>query len=198
MQFRSNDRMQLEDVAYIRQVQAGDRDAFRVLVERHSRAIFRVAFRVTNHEQDAEEIVQETFLKAYKALHTFEARANFSTWLTRIAINCSLDLIAQRKATQPLTSESADGEEVEIQVPSNEPSPERKVLSGEVREQIAGAMDSLTPVERTAFVLRHFEGRSIDEISTVLQIKGGAAKNTIFRAVQKLRRALEPLGKVAL
>ncbi len=190
--------MQSEDLAYIRQVQAGDRDAFRVLVERHSRAIFRVAFRVTNSEADAEEIVQETFMKAYRALGTFESRANFSTWLTRIAINCSLDLVNARKPTQPLTSESSEGEEIEIQVPTTDPSPERRVLSGEVRERIANAMGELTAVERTAFVLRHFEGRSIEEISSVLEIKGGAAKNTIFRAVQKLRRALEPLGKVAL
>jgi RNA polymerase sigma-70 factor (ECF subfamily) len=190
--------MQVEDLAYIRQVQAGDRDAFRVLVERHSRAIFRVAYRVTNNEQDAEEIVQETFLRAYKALGGFESRSNFSTWLCRIAINCSLDLIAQRKPLHPLSNVNTEGEEFELQVPSTEPSPERRVLSGEVRERIASAMDQLTSVERTAFVLRHFEGRSIEEIGSVLEIKDGAAKNTIFRAVQKLRRALEPLGRVAL
>jgi RNA polymerase sigma-70 factor (ECF subfamily) len=190
--------MQSEDVAYIRQVQAGDRDAFRVLVERHSRAVFRVAFRMLNNEQDAEEIVQETFLKAYKALGSFESRANFSTWLCRIAINCSLDMISQRKPSQPLSGVNEDGEEFELQVPSTTPSPERHVLSGEVRDRIASAMNELTPVERTAFVLRHFEGRSIEEIGSVLEIKDGAAKNTVFRAVQKLRRALEPLGRVAI
>jgi RNA polymerase sigma-70 factor (ECF subfamily) len=190
--------MQLEDVAYIRQVQAGDRDAFRALVERHSRTVFRVAFRMLNNEQDAEEIVQETFLKAYKALSSFESRANFSTWLCRIAINGSLDMIAQRKPSQPLSGVNEEGDEFELQLPSNAPSPERHVLSGEVRERIASAMDQLTAVERTAFVLRHFEGRSIEEIGSVLEIKDGAAKNTIFRAVQKLRRALEPLGRVAI
>lgn len=190
--------MQEESLGLIRQVQAGDRDAFRVLVERHSPAIFRTAFRMTGNESDAEEIVQETFLRAYKSIGRFEARSTVSTWLTRIAINCSLDLIDQRKPSQPLTGVGQDGEEMELQIPSNNPSPERHVLSDEVRERVAGAMGQLTSAERTAFVLRHFEGRSVEEISDVLEIKAGAAKNTIFRAVQKLRRALEPLGKVAL
>jgi RNA polymerase sigma-70 factor (ECF subfamily) len=189
---------QEESLALIRQVQAGDRDAFRVLVERHSQALFRTAFRMTGNESDAEEIVQETFLKAYKSIGRFESRSTVSTWLTRIAINCSLDLIAQRKPSQPLTAVDDDGEEMELQIASNNPSPERHVLSDEVRERVTGAMGQLTSAERTAFVLRHFEGRSIEEISSVLAIKAGAAKNTIFRAVQKLRQALEPLGKVAL
>ena len=190
--------MQEESLALIRQVQAGDRDAFRVLVERHSQAIFRTAFRITGNESDAEEIVQETFLRAYKSIGRFESRSTVSTWLTRIAINCSLDLKNQRKPSQPLTGVDADGEEMELQIASNSPSPERHVLSDEVRERVAGAMGQLTTAERTAFVLRHFEGRSVEEISNVLDIKAGAAKNTIFRAVQKLRQALEPLGKVAL
>ena len=190
--------MQVEDVAYIRQVQAGDRDAFRVLVERHSRTIFRVAFRVTGNEGDAEEIVQETFLRAYKAIGGFESRSNFSTWLCRIAINCSLDLVGQRKPTQPLSGTDEEGEDFELQIPSGAPSPERHVLSAEARDRVQSAMGQLSPVERTAFVLRHFEGRSIEEISSVLKIKDGAAKNTIFRAVQKLRRVLEPLGSATL
>lgn len=190
--------MQEESLALIRQVQAGDRDVFRVLVERHSQAIFRTAYRMTGNESDAEEVVQETFLRAYKSIGRFEARSTVSTWLTRIAINCSLDLTAQRKPSQPLTGVNEEGEEMELQIPSDDPSPERHVLSGEVRERVAGAMGQLTAAERTAFVLRHFEGRSVEEISNVLEIKAGATKNTIFRAVQKLRRALEPLGKVAL
>lgn len=189
---------QEESLALIRQVQAGDRDAFRVLVERHSQALFRTAFRMTGNESDAEEIVQETFLRAYKAIGRFESRSTVSTWLTKIAINCSLDLIAQRKPSQPLTGENDDGEEMALQIASNNPSPERQVLSDEVRQRVAGAMGQLTSAERTAFVLRHFEGRSVEEIGNVLEIKAGATKNTIFRAVQKLRRALEPLGKVAL
>lgn len=189
--------MQQDDLAVVRQVQAGDRDAFRVLVERHSRIVFRLAFRVTGNEQDAEEVVQETFLRAYKALDSYESRASFSTWLGRIAINCSLNLVEQRRPAQPLAATSEEGEDFEIQIASDDPGPERQLLSGEVRERVAKAMSQLTAVERTAFMLRHFEGRSIEEISKVLEIRAGATKNTIFRAVQKLRRVLEPLGGYA-
>ena len=75
----------------------GDSDAFRALVDRHSRAVYRLAHRMTGNPQDAEDVVQETFLKAYRQLGRFESRANFSTWLHRIAVNCSIDLIRGRK-----------------------------------------------------------------------------------------------------
>src|SRR5688572_12034519 len=85
------------DVAVISRARAGDSEAFRVIVDRHSRSVFRLAFRMTGSEQDAEDVVQETFLKAYKRIHSFEARANFGTWLYRIAVNCSLDLMRKRR-----------------------------------------------------------------------------------------------------
>src|SRR5262245_66240503 len=85
--------MEVTDAAVVAQVLAGDRDAFRVLVERHSRSIFRVVYRMTGNQQDAEELVQETFLRAYKSLERFELRANFSTCLYRMAANCALDCL---------------------------------------------------------------------------------------------------------
>src|SRR5260370_89926 len=88
--------MEVTDAAVVAQVLAGDKDAFRLLVERHSRSIFRVAFRMTGDRQDAEEIVQETFLRAYRSLDRFELRSNLSTWLYRIAVNRTLDLSAVR------------------------------------------------------------------------------------------------------
>src|SRR5215467_16373951 len=89
--------MEVTDAAVVAQVLAGDRDAFRVLVDRHGRTLYRVAYRMTGNPQDSEEIVQETFLRAYKALDHFELRANFGTWLYRIAINRSLDFLSAKK-----------------------------------------------------------------------------------------------------
>src|SRR5216683_7324542 len=89
--------MDESDGAAVARAQSGDGDAFRILVEQHSRAIFRLAFRMTGNEQDAEDVVQETFLRAYKQLDRYEARSSFSTWLFRIASNYSLDLIRSRK-----------------------------------------------------------------------------------------------------
>ncbi len=187
--------MQISDAAAVKQVRSGDRDAFRPLVERYSHMIFVLAYRMTNSESDAEEIVQETFLRAYRALDSFESRSNFATWLYRIATNCSLDLLGRRKNQPQLASETMteeDEESPEQRIPSSDPDPERQMYSAELQAKIAAAMNLLTPVEKAAFVLRHFEGRSVDEIAASLKVKTGAAKQSIFRAVQKMRSALEP------
>jgi len=89
--------MEVEAGGAVERARSGDSDAFRLLVEQHSRAIFRLAFRMTGNEEDAEDVVQETFLRAYKQLDKYEARSSFSTWLYRIASNYSLDLIRMRK-----------------------------------------------------------------------------------------------------
>jgi RNA polymerase sigma-70 factor (ECF subfamily) len=157
---------------------------------------------MTGNEQDAEDVVQESMLRAYKQLAKFDRRASFSTWLYRIATNCSLDLVRSRKRrTEDRTAASGEGrgdtEGPAMTVASQDPNPERMALSGEVRERLAAAMDDLSPVERAAFVLRHFEGMCIEEIGRALECQPGAAKHSVFRAVQKLRRALEPVVSAA-
>ena len=173
----------------------GDCEAFRALVDRHSRAVYRLAHRMTGNPQDAEDVVQETFLKAYRQLGRFESRANFSTWLHRIAVNCSIDLIRGRKH-QEAGHDASDLEALDGAHGGNDqrvdPSPERLMLSTEVQDKVSRAMEGLTHMERAAFVLRHFEGQSIDEISRALGLKANAAKHSIFRAVRKMRLALEP------
>lgn len=165
----------------------GDQRAFRLLVERHSHAIFRVAFRMTRHEQDAEDIVQETFLRAYKQIRSFDARSAFSTWLYRISVNVTLDLMRHRKRAA-----GADFDDVATEAPS----PERLCRSHEFNRLLEPALLELTPTERMAFILRHYENCPIDDIAKVLNVQPGAAKHSIFRAVQKLRRALQPLWEV--
>lgn len=184
--------MEDTEAAAVVRAQSGDSDAFRSLVERHGRNVFRLAFRMTGNESDAEDIVQETFMKAYKQLNRYESRSSFGTWLYRIASNCSLDLMRARKIRQHASA--SDGEQDPLRsVASAAPGPDRLALSGEVRQRMSAAMAELSQQERTAFVLRHFEGLSIEEISGMLGVGGNAAKHSIFRAVQKLRRALEPM-----
>jgi RNA polymerase sigma-70 factor (ECF subfamily) len=190
--------MEATDAAAVAAVQAGERDAFRLLVERHSHNIFKLAYRMTANEHDAEEVVQETFLRAYRRIGDFESRANFSTWLYRIGVNCALDLLARRNQQQRTHDPLFDEEERELPIASANPTPERLVLSSELKHKIQGAMQALTPVERTAFVLRHFEGQSIEEIGKTLNLRANATKNSIFRAVQKMRRALEPMMRPAV
>jgi RNA polymerase sigma-70 factor (ECF subfamily) len=190
--------MEFADQAVVEQARSGDADAFRVLVERHSRALFRLAFRMTGNESDAEDVVQEAFLRAYRQLHKFDERASFGTWLYRIASNCALDLVRSRnrRGVQEPILES-DAPDPLLSLASGAPTPDRLALSGEVRERVAEAMKDLSAAERIAFVLRHYEGMGIEEVSGVLGCQPGAAKHSIFRAVQKLRRALEPLVDTA-
>ena len=196
--------MEVTDAAVVAQVLAGDRDAFRVLVERHSRSIYRVVYRMTGNQQDAEELVQEVLLRAYKSLGRFEMRSNFSTWLYRIAINRTLDFLSARKSQMQsqdafqIADDPNPEDNRQVRVPSPSPDPERIVLSGEVKNHVAQAMTLLTPVERVAFIMRHMEGRSIEEIGQALNLKASAAKNSVFRAVHKLRQQLEPLTRRSL
>ena len=172
------------DAAVVALARDGDSEAFRALVERHSRAVYRLAHRMTGTPQDAEDVVQETFLKVYKQLSRFESRANFSTWLHRIAVNCSIDLIRSRPHREA-GHDAADLDQLgaEDHGGAGHASPERLMLSTEVQDRVTSAMWSLSQMERAAFVLRHFEGQSIEEISRALGLKANAAKHSIFRAV---------------
>ncbi len=179
------------DAVVVARVRAGDSDAFRLLVDRHATGIFRLAFRMVGNEHDADDVVQESFLKAYRQLHRFESRANFGTWLYRIAVNCALDLLRQRprNAGDPAIEEGDDPPAD----PETNPSPERLAFSAEVQSRVTSALAELSDAERAAFLLRHFEGQSIEEIGRALGLRTSATKHTVFRAVQKMRRALEPV-----
>jgi RNA polymerase sigma-70 factor (ECF subfamily) len=186
--------MEGSDAAAVAQALAGDPDAFRVLVERHSRCIFRLAYRMTGNAHDAEEVVQETFLRAYQRLGKFESRSSFGTWLYRIAANCALDLLRLRQRHEERRApDDAEGSEAVRSLPAGDPAPDRVAFSGEVGERVGVALAALSPMERAAFVMRHYEGMSIEEIGRALGRRTSATKNSIFRAVQKLRRALEPV-----
>jgi RNA polymerase sigma-70 factor (ECF subfamily) len=194
-ELRLTSRMTHTDAVTVALARDGDSEAFRALVENHSRAVYRLAHRMTGNPSDAEDVVQETFLKAYKQLGRFESRANFGTWLHRIAVNCSIDLIRSRPKRES-GHDTADLELIGAPPATSkavEASPERLMLSAEVQERVSGAMASLSQMERAAFVLRHFEGHSINEISRALGLKVNAAKHSVFRAVRKMRVALEPL-----
>lgn len=191
--------MEISDEAAVDLTRRGDPDAFRILVDRHSRVVFRLAWRMTANSHEAEDIVQETFLRAYKQLPRFDGRASFGTWLHRIAINCSLDLIRSRKRRQEttLSAPSDDANEKNddrflLNVASADPSPERSLQSTQIRELLADAMQQLSEMERCAFTLRHHDGLGIEEISRALGVQPNAAKHSIFRALKKLRRVLEP------
>jgi RNA polymerase sigma-70 factor, ECF subfamily len=171
----------------------GDTDAFRSLVERYSRYVFSVAYRLTGSVEDAEDVVQNAFLKAHRQLSRFEARADFKTWLHRITVNCAIDLIRSRRHRE-IGHDPADLEAGTTPASPSEavPGPDRLMLSAEIRDRLREGLTQLTPSERAAFTLRHVEGLSIREVASAMGLKTEAAKNSIFRAVRKMRVALEP------
>ena len=169
---------------------AGDEDAFRTLVDRHGRMVFNLAYRITTDRAHAEDVVQETFLRAYRALDRFDGRAGFGTWLHRIAMNASLDTLRQAKTRREVAYENEEG--VLDPAPSREPGPERVAESSDLRRALSHAMKTLTEIERAAFVLRHYEGRSTVEIGERLGLQSSATRQAVFRAVRKLRLALAP------
>lgn len=191
-------RIGISDAAAVERTLAGEREAYRVLVERHSAYVYRVAYRMTGNQHDAEEVVQEAFLRAYQKLQQFAGNANFSTWVYRIAANYAIDRLRQKKNEESRreTSSRQPENETEIdplgQAKDEAPSPERLAGSAELGKKMQEALKELTPAERTAIVMRHWDGCGIEEIAAVLKSNTSAAKNTVFRAVQKLRLALKP------
>jgi len=187
-------RMDTRDDTTIRAVLAGDKEAYAALVERHSGKLFRVAFRITGNEADAEDVVQEALLRGYRKLESFGSRSDFGTWIYRIAVRCALDRIGGSKIDESnRISDTTNREQDEVQVADQEAGPERLLLSGEIRAMQEIAMYSLSPTERTAFALRHLEDRTTEEIAIAMGIPPNAARQSVFRAVQKLRRRLATL-----
>ncbi len=185
--------MQAVDAIELEQPAPADPGTFRELVEQNSRKLFALAYRLTHDEQEAEDIVQETFLRAYRNLPRWRSRAQVSTWLYRIAANCAIDVQRRRRRWRMTALESEDGSPT---LAATTPGPERATLSDEIDRRLEQALGDLTPRERTAFTLRHYEGLPVAEIAEIMELGLSAAKNHIFRAVRKLRRALEPLREV--
>ena len=188
-------QMHPEDAAAVALARAGDDEAFRVLVDRHSRSIYRLAYRMTGRPEDAEDVVQETFVRVYKQLGRFESRSNFATWLYRIGFNCAIDYMRARPHRESAeTHERLD----QLSAPASVPASDDLVFASEISGRVQEALNGLTPQERAAFLMRHYQGCSIEEICKALDLKSNAAKHSIFRAVKKMRVALKPLMQARL
>src|SRR5436305_13707155 len=140
--------MEWSDEAAAAKAKAGDADAFRVLVERHSRPMFRLAFRMTGNEQDAEDIVQDTFLRAYRRIGKFDERASFGTWLYRITVNCSLDLVrARKRRSEQSGPANPEMDDLMQSLPSTGATRDRMAMNVQARQRHAEAMRALVASE---------------------------------------------------
>src|SRR5499427_6532754 len=179
----------VDEAALIRQVRAGDGEAFEYFVHRYQRRITRVAYRLLKDVGEADSAAQESFLRAYQNLVQCREGSTFETWLTRICINWCKDRLKRRRLVLYFHQAPATGEEEETgphEIAAHpDPSPERRTLSREIRERLLRAMETLSPRQRSIFVLKHFEELSIPEIAELTGLDAGTIKSHLFRAAHK-------------
>lgn len=180
----------MDETTLIQTARAGDGEAFRTLFENHNGRVFGLAYKYLRNRSDAEDVLQETFIRAYRALDSFDAgkSPDFGVWINRICVNCSIDALrrSQRRSAQPL--EGAPLACLSAGTPEDDP--ERAARNREIREQIDRALDRLTPRQRMIFTLRHDMGCSIKEIARTVQTTEGSVKKHLFRAVEALKKRL--------
>ena len=192
----SNSLSRVDDTQLIREAQRGNRVAFEELVRQYDRAVLRLALHLTGSESDAQDIYQEAFLKAYRNVGSFRFECSFYTWIYRIVTNLCLDHLRKRqvrKEDSPVVTDSS-GEEYDVMdgVADARPGadPERDLLRRELGKKIGRALEKLTPRERMVFELKHYQGLKLRTIGEMLNTTEETAKNTLFRATQKMRAAL--------
>ena len=172
----------------------GNARAFEELVLRHERRVLAMAQRITNNREDAEDVVQETFHKVFLHLNTFEEKARFSTWLTRIAMNEALMLLRRRRGIFEILPDSTDDsvKPVSEVFVDQRPNPEEGCSQREHTQLLTKAINQLGPRIRTAILLRDIEERSVEETAHILGTTIGAVKARVFHGRRKLRRTVNP------
>jgi RNA polymerase sigma-70 factor, ECF subfamily len=186
----------VDDTVLIREAQSGNRTAFEDLVRQYDKAVLRLALHMTGSEQDAQDIYQEAFLKAYRNLGSFRFECSFYTWVYRIVSNLCLDHLRKRqvrKEDSPVVTDEDGGEHSLLDnVADARPgaNPERDLMRRELGSYIAKSLKKLTPRERLVFELKHYHGLKLKTVGEILNTTEETAKNTLFRATQKLRAEL--------
>lgn len=178
----------MEDIELVGLCQKGDTDAFDRLFYKYRDKIYRTAFRMINNPEDALDLTQEIFLKAYKNISKYNFKSEFSTWLYRLAINLCIDELRKRKNSNEVLMDS---------IPENliySDTPEDIILSEEQESLIWKALNSLKEKERVVIVLREMEGLSYEEIANVLKCSMGRVKSRIHESREKFRKALEKVS----
>jgi RNA polymerase sigma-70 factor (ECF subfamily) len=187
-----------DDSALVSEAKAGSYAAFEELVSRYERKIYRLGLNLTGNPQDAEDVLQEAFLKAFEHLPEFRADSRFYTWLVRIAINEGLMKLRKRRSDRSVPLEDTVGEEGEImprELTDWKPNPEQVYAQAEIEAILQNAAASLAPGLRTVFLLRDVEGLSTEETAALLNLTEGAVKARLFRARLQLREDLSKVFK---
>jgi RNA polymerase sigma-70 factor (ECF subfamily) len=182
-----------DEAAIVAQARTGDAKAFNELLQRYERKIFRLALHITQNREDAEDVLQETFLKAYQHLDQFQGQSKFYTWLVRIAVNEALMRLRRRRPERTVSlDEEVKTEEDSLprEVADWSPNPEQQYNQAELREILTRTIQGLPASFRTVFVLRDVEGLSTEETAEALDLSIPAVKSRLLRARLQLRERL--------
>jgi RNA polymerase sigma-70 factor (ECF subfamily) len=173
---------------------SGDRRAFAELVELYKDKIYHLGYRMLNQKQEAEDVVQETFLRVYMNLERYDENQKFSTWIYRIATNLCIDRLRKKKPNYSIDAEMSDNEGTDWHaiLPSDEAGPEEELILSETQHNIRNAIQSLPDKYRTVVVLRYLHDMSLQEISDVLEMPVTTVKTRVHRGREFLRKKLEP------
>jgi RNA polymerase sigma-70 factor (ECF subfamily) len=182
------------DQVLVERVQAGDKQAFDLLVSKYQRRLMRLLTRIVNDTAEAEDVVQETFIKAYRALRHFRGDSAFYTWLYRIGINTAKNALANqgRRVAMADAEEQAEGYGDGEQLRDIN-TPESMLASKQIAQTVNAAMDALPVDLRTAIALREIEGLTYEEISDIMACPIGTVRSRIFRAREVIAEKLRPL-----
>ena len=183
----------MQDELLIRRAQRGDADAFEQLLLEHQKNVYNLCYRMAGNPDDAMDLSQETFLRAWRCPDQYQFASALSTWLYRLCSNICIDFLRRRRRQQtvPLTFEDADGEEQTYAVPDAQPLPEEQVELKLTRETLAAAMAQLLPEHRAVLQLRVVNEMSYEQIADVLDIQIGTVKSRLSRARNQLKKILE-------
>jgi len=182
-----------EEAAVVAQARTGDAKAFNELLQRYERKIFRLALHITQNREDAEDVLQETFLKAYQHLDQFQGQSKFYTWIVRIAVNQALMKLRKRKSDRSVSLDDTidTGEDtVAREIAAWDENPEQQYGREELNQILTSAVDGLTPIYRAVFVLRDVDGLSTEETAEALELSVPAVKSRLLRARLQLRDKL--------
>lgn len=179
------------ETQWIKAARRGDTRAFRCLVDAHARPLHRICQRLLGDASAAEDALQEAFLQAWRALDRFDGRSAFGTWMHRIAVNAALAQLRQRRPE--VTIDNDDDDERAPLLPDSHEDPFEHASGHQFGVRLTEALQQLSPTERSAFVLRHFEQYPLEEVAAALGCSVNAGKQAVFRAVRKLRLALSPI-----
>ena len=182
-----------EEMQLVRRAKRGDVQAFEELVRRYDRNVFRIAQHITQNREDAEDVLQEAFFKAYEHLNQFQGNSKFYTWVVRIAVNQALMKLRKRKSDRTISlDEQIDtGEDMVVrEVAAWDPDPEQRYSRDEVNKILTEAIDGLLPIYRTVFTLRDVVGLSTEETADALDLTVPAVKSRLLRARLQLREKL--------